>query len=76
MWELWVKIYLGQNEDCSPEDSISDSSEKLLQGGGGREFNIVILVKGEFTQSNTYLYERLPAGHKELMSPWWDLVLF
>ena len=33
MLELRVKFYLGQNEDCSPEDSASDSSEKLLQRG-------------------------------------------
>jgi len=34
-WELWVEFYLGQNEDCSSGDSISDSSEKLLQRGRG-----------------------------------------
>ena len=27
-WKVWVKFYLGQNEDYSLEDSISDSSEK------------------------------------------------
>ena len=26
---------MGQNEDCSPGDSISESSEKLLQRGSG-----------------------------------------
>ena len=31
--ELQVKFYLGQNEDCSPGDSTSDSSEKLLLRG-------------------------------------------
>lgn len=31
MWELWIKLYLGQNEDYSLEDNISDISEKLLQ---------------------------------------------
>ena len=36
MWELQVKFYLGRNEDCSPGDSVSDSSEKLLWGGEGR----------------------------------------
>ena len=30
MWELQIK-YLGQCEDCSPENSPADSSEKLLQ---------------------------------------------
>ena len=34
-WELRVKLYLGQNEDCSWGDSIPDSSEKLLQRGRG-----------------------------------------
>ena len=29
--ELRVKFYLGQNEACSPGDSTSDSSERLLQ---------------------------------------------
>ena len=29
--ELQVKFYLGQNEACSPGDSTSDSSERLLQ---------------------------------------------
>ena len=35
-----VKFYLGQNEDCSPGDSVSDSSEKLLEEarGGARIF--------------------------------------
>ena len=29
------KFCLGQNEDCSPRDSTSDSSETLLQRGSG-----------------------------------------
>ena len=33
IWELWVKFYLGQNEDYSLGDSISDSSKKQLQRG-------------------------------------------
>ena len=37
MWELWVKFYLGQNEGGSLGDRTSDSSEKLLQRGGGGE---------------------------------------
>ena len=35
MWELWVKFYLGQNEDYSLGDSVSDRSEELLQRSGG-----------------------------------------
>ena len=36
-WELRVKFYLGQNEDCSPGGSISDRSERLLQSSSGRK---------------------------------------
>ena len=36
VWELQVKFYLRQNEDCSLGDSVSDSSEKLLQRGKGK----------------------------------------
>ena len=35
MWELRVKFYLGQNEDCNLGDSSSDSCEKLPQRGRG-----------------------------------------
>ena len=35
IWELWVKLYLGQNEGGSLGDSTSDSSKKPLQRGGG-----------------------------------------
>ena len=46
-WELQVKFYLGQNEDCSPGGSISDSSERLLQSGSRGESIYKVLVKGE-----------------------------
>ena len=38
-WELQVKFYLGQNEDCSPRASPSVKSEELCQRGvgGGRQ---------------------------------------
>ena len=41
-----------QNEDYSLGDRISDSSEKLLQSGRGTISMYVILVKGEFMESN------------------------
>ena len=37
VWELWVKLFLGQNENYSLGVSISDSSEKLLQRGCGED---------------------------------------
>ena len=60
-WAFWVS-HLGQREDCSPGDSISDSSEKLLQRGGrdgeGKVSIYVISVKGEYMQSSTYFSRR------------------
>ena len=56
MWELQVKFYLGQNEGYSPGDSISASSEKLLQKGCGEVSIYVILMKGEYINSNTYIF--------------------
>ena len=45
MWELRVKFYLGQNEDCSLQDSTSDGSERLHQNGkGGRKVNIYVIL--------------------------------
>ena len=55
-WELCVKFYLGQNEDCSPGGSISDSSERLLQSGRGGRSIYKVLVKGEFnTMKHSFL---------------------
>ena len=34
--DLWVKLYLGKNENCSLRDCTSDSSEKLLQRAKGK----------------------------------------
>ena len=53
---VWVKFYLGQNEDDSLGDSISDSPEKLLQREKVSIY--VILVKGEYMQLSTYFFVR------------------
>ena len=45
--ESCVTFYLGQNEDYSPGGSISESSEKLLQRGGGGVCLYAVWVKGE-----------------------------
>ena len=57
-WELCVKFYLRQYEDCSLGDSASDSSEKLLQRGRGegKDSIYVIWVKGEYIQSSTLIF--------------------
>ena len=44
-----AEVYLGQNEDCSLEESTSDSSEKLLQRGSMGRSIYIMLVKGEFS---------------------------
>ena len=42
-----MKFYLGQNEDYSPGDSISDSSEKLLQRGRGNMMFVILVKRGK-----------------------------
>ena len=50
---------MGQTEDCSLGDNISDSSEKLLQRANGGKVSIyVILVEEEYIQSSIYFSER------------------
>ena len=62
-WELWVKFYLVQNEDCSQGGSISDSSERLLQSGSGGKsiYKIILSINSRmdkiihvFTKCNVY----------------------
>ena len=57
-WELWVKFYLGQNEDCSLRGSTSDLSESLLQSGSGGKSIYKVLVKGEFNTMKHSFYKR------------------
>ena len=64
-----VKFYLGQNEDCSPGDSISDSSERLLQSGRGGRSIYKVLVKGEFNTMKHSIYKRFFVSHENLMPP-------
>ena len=75
-WELWVKFYLGQNEDCSPGDGIPDSSGKLLRGGGEKVRIYVILVKGVYMQLSIYFLQKVSPSYEEQSSPWRILVLF
>ena len=51
-WELWIKFYLGKNEDFSLGDSISDNSERLLQSSNGGKSIYKVLVKGELNTTN------------------------
>ena len=54
VWELLVKFYLGQNEDCSPGNTTSESSERLLQGGREGQY-ICNFGEGGVHSINTYL---------------------
>ena len=63
-WELRIKFYLGQNEDCSLGDSTSESSERLLQRGSGENSIYKILVREEFTAIKRSLNKRLSASHE------------
>ena len=64
IWELWIKFYLGQNEDCSLGDSTSESSERLLQRGSGENSIYRILVKEEFSSIKHSLYKRFSASRE------------
>ena len=70
-------FYLGQNEDYSPGDSISESSEELLQrgsGGGGQyrcdfaEGGVHALEHICFAEVSARLV-KVTAGHEEQTSP-------
>ena len=68
IYNLRVKFYLGQNEDCSPGGSISDSSETLLQSGSGGKSIYKVLVKGEFSAMKLIL-QKIFVSQEDLMSP-------
>ena len=59
---------MGQNEDCSPEDSTSDSSEKLLQRGRGKDTIYTILVKGQHMPSRSLFFFFFLTGSVTVLS--------
>ena len=63
----YEKLYLGQNEDCSPGESTSDSSEVLKEVGG--KVNICDFGEGGVHVIKHLSYERFSASHVELKSP-------
>ena len=64
-----VKFYLGQNEDCSPGDSISDSSERLFQSSSGGKSIYKVLVKGKINTMKHSFYKRVFVSHEDLTLP-------
>ena len=75
MWELWVKIYLGQNEDYSLGDNISDSSEKLLPRGKRERSVYMWFWWKAICALKHILQQRLAANHSK-MTQLMTLVLF
>ena len=65
-----LKFYLGQNEDCNPGGSISDSSKRVLQSSSGGRSIYKVLVKGEFNTMKHSFYKRFFVSHEDLTSPW------
>ena len=63
------KFYLGQNEDCTLEGSISDSSDRLLQSGSGGRSIYKVSVKGVLNTIKYAFYKRFFVSHEDLMSP-------
>ena len=70
--ELWVEFYVGQNEDYSPGDSISESSEKLLQRSKGECQYIWNSGEGEVhaIKHFFFFFLQVSASQEEQMSPW------
>ena len=64
-----LKFYLGQNEDCNPGGSISDSSKRVLQSSSGGRSIYKVLVKGEFNTMKHSFYKRFFVSHEDLTSP-------
>ena len=62
-------FYLGQKEDCSLGDSISDSYERLLLRDSGGRSLYMILAKDEFNAIKHSIYKRFFANHKGLILP-------
>ena len=60
-WELQVKFYLGQNEKCSPGDSTSDSSEKLLQSGRWEGQYICGFGEGRICATKHIVFQKVSA---------------
>jgi len=69
MRNVKVKFYLGPNEGYSPGDSVSVSSEKVLQRGGGKVCINVILVKGEVHAIKHIFLQKVSASHEEHTPP-------
>ena len=77
MWELWVKLYSGQNEVDSPgEQHLKELWETGPERQWGKVSIDVILVKGEYMQSSMYFLQEVIVSRKEQWSPWRILVLF
>ena len=64
---IWGKMRTAALEaaDSSP---ISDSFERLLQSGSGRESIYKVLVKGEFNTMKHSFYKRFFVSHEDLIS--------
>ena len=81
--KLWVKLFEGQNEDHMLGDSISESSEKLLQRSneeGEYMHNFgerrIEAIKHIFFQKFSASLMKFSANHEEQSSPWRILVFF
>ena len=70
MWVLRVKFYLRQNENCSPGDSISDSSEKVLQRSRVKGQCICDFGEGGIHTIEHIFFQKLSASHEKQSWPW------
>lgn len=61
--EPQVDFYLGENEDYSPGNGITDSTGELLQRGRGRVSKHTMLLRGSTLKH--MFSQKASAGHKE-----------
>ena len=55
---------MGQNEDCSPADNTSDSSEKLLQRDGAGRGGCMDFNEGT-VHTIEYIFPQVPSSHEK-----------
>ena len=74
---LQAKFCLGQNEDYSPGDSSSDSSEKLLQRDSGEDGHKLDFAEGGNICNQAHMFlQKVSTSHEEELSSWRVLLLF
>ena len=81
MWKLQVKFYLGQNEDCSPGDTLQIALRNCSKEAGGGSAYMWFWWRGNTCKHTNFprrflLFSWSFASHEKQASLWKILVLF